>query len=255
MPSLSEIRLLRQATTKKYRDSLGIFVVEGEKMLAEARESGLEVLLEVRSSDRKGEETIRSLTFQSTPPPVMAVVRKGEPLPLPAVPSRGTFLALDSIRDPGNLGTMIRMADWFGLEGIYASPDTVEEYNPKVVQSTMGSVFRVPYACADLPGLCSSVKEGGGRVFGTFLDGRDLYGTDLGRPDGPARIIVIGNESRGISPEVAACVTDRILIPPYPPHRTRHAESLNAATATSVVLSEFRRRDMAALRDLPSHPG
>ena len=243
MLSQSNRKLLRQLSQKKYRDSLGLFIVEGEKMVSEAIASGLEVLFQVSSEDDGGEEVLRTFTQLSTPPPVLAVVRKREEGALTVPPLRGTFLALDSIRDPGNLGTIIRIADWFGIDGIYASADTVDQYNPKVVQSTMGSLFRVPILKTDLAGLCRSVASANGCVLGTFLDGRDLYRSGLGSESEAARLVVIGNESRGISPEVGKYVTGRILIPSYPPMREEGAESLNAAVATAVVLSEIRRRD------------
>ena len=179
------------------------------------------------------------LSMLSSPSPVLAVVR--QPAPVPFHPSKGLFLALDGIRDPGNLGTILRVADWFGIDGVVASPDTVELYNPKVVQATMGAIFRVPFYRMDIATLCRSVVTGGGHVYGTFLDGENLYSRVLDCGQEAPSVIVIGNESNGISPAVAACVSDRLFIPPYPADDPG-SESLNAAIATAITVAEFRRR-------------
>lgn len=158
-----------------------------------------------------------------------------------SLPSKGLFLALDGIRDPGNLGTIIRIADWFGIDAVYASPDTVDIFNPKVVQSTMGAIFRLRFHYCDIPDLCRAAASAGGHVYGTFLDGEDLYVKELATGAASASVIVIGNESNGISDEVGGLVTDRLFIPPWP-RDERGSESLNAAVATAVTVAEFRRR-------------
>ena len=236
--SKNELRQVRSLAQKKFRDETGRFVVEGEKMVSEALASGFEVV-SVYRRDEIGEEAMARLSMLSSPSPVLAVVR--QPVPVPFHPSKGLFLALDGIRDPGNLGTILRVADWFGIDGVIASPDTVELYNPKVVQATMGAIFRVPFYRMDIAALCRSVVAGGGHVYGTFLNGENLYSKalDCGR-EAPS-LIVIGNESNGISPAVAACVSDRLFIPPYPADDPG-SESLNAAIATAITVAEFRRR-------------
>ena len=236
--SKNELRQVRSLAQKKYRDEAGLFVVEGEKMVSEALASGFEVV-SVYRRDEIGEEAMARLSMLSSPSPVLAVVRQ----PAPAVfrPSRGLFLALDGIRDPGNLGTILRVADWFGIDGVVASPDTVELYNPKVVQATMGAIFRVPFHLMDIATLCRSVVSGGGHVYGTFLDGENMYSKALDCGKDAPSVIVIGNESNGISPAVAACVSDRLFIPPYPADDPG-SESLNAAIATAITVAEFRRR-------------
>ena len=133
------------------------------------------------------------------------------------------------------------MADWFGIDGVVASPDTVELYNPKVVQATMGAIFRVPFFRMDIAELCRKVVSGGGHVYGTFLDGENMYSKALDCGLEAPSVIVIGNESNGISPAVAACVSDRLFIPPYPADDPG-SESLNAAIATAITVAEFRRR-------------
>ena len=127
--SKNELRQVRSLAQKKFRDESGLFVVEGEKMVSEALASGFEVV-SVYRRDEIGEEAMARLSMLSSPSPVLAVVR--QPAPAAFRPSKGLFLALDGIRDPGNLGTILRVADWFGIDGVVASPDTVELYNPKV---------------------------------------------------------------------------------------------------------------------------
>jgi TrmH family RNA methyltransferase len=236
--SKNELRQVRALSQKKYRDETGLFVVEGEKMVSEALASGFE-LVSVYRRDDIGEEAMARLSSLSSPSPVLAVVR--QPAPRAFRPERGLYLALDGIRDPGNLGTILRVADWFGLDGVVASPDTVELYNPKVVQATMGAIFRVPFHRQDIPAFCRSVTAGGGHVYGTFLDGENLYRKVLDCGADTPSVIVIGNESNGISRETAACVSDRLFIPPYPADDPG-SESLNAAVATAVTVAEFRRR-------------
>ena len=239
--SKNELRQVRALSQKKYRDESGLFVVEGEKMVAEALASGFEVL-SVYRREEIGEEAMGRLSLLSSPSPALAVVR--QPAPAALRPSKGLFLALDGIRDPGNLGTILRVADWFGVDGVFASPDTVELYNPKVVQATMGAIFRVPFYRTELPSLCWETVAGGGHVYGTFLDGNNLYHKELDCGKDAPSLIVIGNESNGISPEVAACVSDRLFIPPYPADDPG-SESLNAAIATAITVAEFRRRILA----------
>ena len=236
--SKNELRQVRSLAQKKFRDESGRFVVEGEKMVSEALASGFEVV-SVYRRDEIGEETMARLSMLSSPSPVLAVVR--QPAPAAFRPSKGLFLALDGIRDPGNLGTILRVADWFGIDGVVASPDTVELYNPKVVQATMGAIFRVPFFRMDIAELCRKVVSGGGHVYGTFLDGENMYSKALDCGLEAPSVIVIGNESNGISPAVAACVSDRLFIPPYPADDPG-SESLNAAIATAITVAEFRRR-------------
>ena len=236
--SKNELRQVRSLAQKKFRDESGLFVVEGEKMVSEALASGFEVV-SVYRRDEIGEETMARLSMLSSPSPVLAVVR--QPAPAAFRPSKGLFLALDGIRDPGNLGTILRVADWFGIDGVVASPDTVELYNPKVVQATMGAIFRVPFHRMDIAELCRKVVTGGGHVYGTFLNGENIYSKALDCGLEAPSVIVIGNESNGISPAVAACVSDRLFIPPYPADDPG-SESLNAAIATAITVAEFRRR-------------
>lgn len=227
----AEIKYVKSLSQKKFRDEYGVFTVEGEKLVAEAEKSGFVIEAKYRKEDI-GDAAMERISSLSSPSPVLAVVKQSS-RPFKA-PSQGLYLALDGIRDPGNLGTILRIADWFGIDAVYASPDTVELYNPKVVQATMGAIFRIPFYTADIPTLCRSYD---GPVYGTFLDGENMYGKKLSS----SGIIVIGNEANGISKETAACVSDRLYIPPYPAGESG-SESLNAAIATAITVAEFRRR-------------
>ena len=228
----AEIKDIRSLREKKFRDEYGLFVVEGEKMVQEALMSGFEVV-RVWRKDEIGENAMSRISQFSTPSPVLAVVSKPQPAGL--VLERGLYLALDSVRDPGNMGTIIRLAEWFGISTIFASADCVEIWNPKVIQASMGSIFRVKAVTSDIPDICRRFKDKGMKVYGTFLDGTDMYGMELDKEG----LIVMGNESNGVSDEVAEEVNARLYIPSYGGSK---AESLNVAVATAVTLAEFRRR-------------
>ena len=240
MITAAQIKFIRSLSRKKERDEAGLFVVEGEKMVAEALRSGWTVEAVFRTEEI-GEKTMERISQLSSPSPVLALVRQSAPLKEVPVPGPGLYLALDGIRDPGNLGTILRIADWFGIDAVFASPDTVDRFNPKVVQATMGAIFRVPFHTVDIPAFCTSVRAAGGKVYGTFLDGENLYGRPLASGADSPSVIVIGNEANGISAETAAAVSDRLYIPPYPAGDPG-SESLNAAVATAVTVAEFRRR-------------
>ena len=229
--SSAEIKFVKSLSQKKFRDEYGVFAVEGEKLVQEALKSGFEVE-KVFRKEEIGEAAMARISALSSPSPVLALVRIPESRM--EAPRDGLYLALDGIRDPGNLGTILRVADWFGIDAVYASEDTVELYNPKVVQATMGAVFRVKFYVCDIPSLCSSYP---GPVYGTFLDGENMYGKELSSKG----IIVIGNEANGISAATAACVSERLYIPPFPADDPG-SESLNAAVATAITVAEFRRR-------------
>ena len=236
----SEIKFIKSLSQKKFRDESGLFVVEGEKMVAEALKSRFQVEKVLRR-DEIGEAAMSRISGLSSPSPALALVHRPSDLEEAKLPSKGLFLALDGIRDPGNLGTILRIADWFGIDAVFASPDTVDLFNPKVVQATMGAIFRVPFFRMDIAELCRKVVSSGGHVYGTFLDGENMYSKALDCGLEAPSVIVIGNESNGISPAVAACVSDRLFIPPYPADDPG-SESLNAAIATAITVAEFRRR-------------
>ncbi len=244
--SNNEIKRVKSLRMKKFRAQLGLFIVEGEKLVAEAHDSNFKVDATYYKDDI-GEVAMTKMSQLSTPSPVLAVVEKPKDLYLKdnevsgVLNNKGLFLLLDSIRDPGNLGTILRVADWFGVDAVFASHDTVDCFNSKTVQATMGAIFRVKFHYCDLAKLSSQVKAKDGKVYGTFLDGNNIYKENLSIGEKNPALIVIGNESNGISPELESLVTDKLYIPPYPID-SPGSESLNAAIATSIVLAEFRRR-------------
>ncbi len=254
MLSKNEIKEIKALGQKKFRDERRLFVVEGEKLVAEALQSDFDVVAHYHVDDI-GAETMARISQLTHPSPALAVVR----MPQPETADDGAalaldpdelVLALDGVRDPGNLGTIIRIADWFGIRRILASEDTVEAYNPKVVQATMGAIFRVRVTYVNLadylrcpvkPGMTNGVKPGmtNVEVYGTFLEGDNIYDVPLKR----GGIIVMGSEANGISPEVAAAVTQKLYIPPFPAD-AHTSESLNVAVATAITVAEFRRRSL-----------
>ncbi len=266
--SSKELKRIMSLSQKKFRDEYGLFIVEGDKMVEEARRSDFEVVT-VYFRDKIGVTAMSRISSLSTPPPSLAIVRQPEDYRKTlddisksaetevSVPSSGLVLGLDSIRDPGNLGTILRTADWFGIKDVYVSYDTVEVFNPKVVQATMGSIFRVKVHYCNLIGVAERIHKAQGLCFGTFLEGEDLFGFDFSAKKhvGPT-MIVIGNESNGISIEVAAALDHRISIPRC--QKTGNAaasnvstrnkpvsegpESLNAATAAAIAIAEYRRQ-------------
>lgn len=234
MISNSEIKWLRSLRDRKTRDGEGVFVVEGDKLVAEALSSGLEVV-GVWRRDEIGDKAMERISSLSTPAPSLAVVKRRNPVePAPG----GLCLALDSVRNPGNMGTILRIADWFGIDAVYASPDSVDVFNPKVIQASMGAIFRKDVHYTDIPLLCKAFSAAGIAVYGTFLDGSPLYSEDLPQE----ALIVMGNEANGIGGEAAALVEKRITIPSFAKGPT--AESLNVAVATAVTVSEFKRRGL-----------
>ncbi len=175
---------------------------------------------------------IERISTLTTPPSVIAIYHI--PMCSQLELNDGLVIALDGIQDPGNFGTIIRVADWMGITNIIASPESVDVWSPKVVQATMGAISRVDVRYTELPEFLGRTTL---PIYGTFLDGDNIYQSPLTK-DG---VIVMGNEGKGISPEVASLIRKRLFIPSYPPDR-KTSESLNVAVATAITLSEFRRR-------------
>ena len=245
--SNNEIKKIKALQQKKFRDESGLFVVEGEKMVGELLESGWKVE-SVYYRNEIGDDCMKRISALANPSPVLAVAHKPDDVYIDdsqnldsLLSDGGLYLALDTIRDPGNLGTILRIADWFGIKAVFAAKDTVDVFNPKVVQSTMGAIFRVKLHYVDLPSISRSALSKGGHVYGTFLDGRNMYECNLETGADSPVIIVVGNESEGISKAMEAIVSDKLYIPPYPAD-SPGSESLNAAVATAITIAEFRRR-------------
>ena len=247
MISKNQIKFVRQLEQKKYRQREGLFVAEGPKVVGDllrhgwqpkalyatsawedvSGKTGIEV---VQVSD----EELQRLSFLQHPQQVLAVFPMPENREMPPLKQGRLYLALDGVQDPGNLGTIIRIADWFGINAIYCSTDTADVWNPKVVQATMGSIARVSLYYTDLPQVLKSAEV---PVYGTLLDGEDIYSQSLSS-DG---IIVMGNEGNGLSAPVRELVDRKLLIPSFNSSPDM-AESLNVAIATAITCSEFRRR-------------
>ncbi|MCF0176252.1 MAG: RNA methyltransferase [Bacteroidales bacterium] len=244
--SKNEIKRVKSLSVKKFRDEAGLFAVEGEKLVAEALASSFDVV-DVYRTEEIGLEAMSRISALSSPSPALAVVRMKKGLRLDDAASagivreNGLYLGLDVIRDPGNLGTIIRISEWFGVKSVLAAHGTVDLYNPKVLQATMGAVFRVDFHYVNLLEAASSIRSLGGKVYGTFLNGDNIYSRELSNGADSPVMVVTGNESEGISDALGRIVTDRLHIPPFPPDDPG-SESLNAAVATAVTLAEFRRR-------------
>ena len=246
--SKNKLRLLLSFTKQKARDEQNLFLAEGNKLVRDLLPyfhcktivgtvdffKKEEIRLESDCYIATKEELER-LSLTRSPQAVWALFeRKEHNLNLSELKEK-LSLALDGVQDPGNLGTIIRIADWFGIENIICSSNCVDLYNPKVVQATMGAIARVKIHYTDLVKLMDSV--GDLPIYGTFLEGDIIYETPLSSNG----IIVMGNEGNGISEEVKQRITQKLFIPNYPSNR-KTSESLNVAVATSIVCSEFRRR-------------
>jgi len=235
MLSKSNISLITSLAHKKYRDELGLFVVEGAKMVEEAQLSGYKIHQLFTDAELTPAE-MKKISGFKTPSTVLAVVEQPKhELNIAAMPD-DLVLALDGIQDPGNLGTIIRLADWFGIRHIVCAPTTADCYNSKVVQATMGAIFRVKVYYVALVDFCAQMT-GKMPIYGTTLDGGNIYEKSLITPS----VLVMGSEGSGISPEVAAWLSERLYIPSFPPEN-KGSESLNVAVSTAIVCAEFRRR-------------
>ena len=241
MITRAEILDIKALATKQGREEQRAFIAEGEKLVGEIRNSQLRIrkIYQTKPLFSEGElisakemERISQLKSANS---VLAVVELPKHKLSLATPSKNLVLALDRVQNPGNLGTIIRLADWFGISDIVCSEDTADCFNPKVVQATMGAILRVRVHYTNLPEWLSS--QGDAKIYGTFLEGENIYSAKLDK----CGVVVMGNEGQGISAEVAATVSHKLLIPPYPADR-HGSESLNVSVATAVICAEFRRR-------------
>lgn len=241
----AEIQLVRALADKRGRTEQGLFVAEGEKLVGELRTSHLRVrkifalegLFEGEEVECVTARDMERLSLLKTRSNSLAIVEIPHYRLDAAALSGRLTLALDDIQNPGNLGTIIRLADWFGIGDIVCSPGTADCFNPKVVQATMGAILRVRVHYTDLPRFLAEAAGRGTPVYGTFLEGDNIYDAPLTR----GGIVVMGNEGRGVTPETARTVTRKLFIPPFPADR-HGSESLNVAMATGIVCAEFRRR-------------
>lgn len=240
----AQVKWVRSLQNKKVRDELGLFVAEGQKCVSELQDAfPLELLI---TPDNASPTEIEQMSSLRTPQGVIGVFRKQRNTLPPDAPyailtdgNNALVLALDGIQDPGNLGTIIRTCDWFGVHHIFCSLDAADCFNPKVVQATMGALARVQVHYTDLLPLLQSYRQAHIPVYGTLLDGRDMYASGTIQ-DKQRGLIVMGNEGNGLSAEVRTRITHPLYIPHYP-RETKTSESLNVSIATAIVLAEFRR--------------
>ena len=254
MISKNKIKFIASLGHKKHRQEQGLFVAEGPKVIGDLLQTMSPLLIVTTHSwidnatnmkvAAKATEVItvtddelRKVSFLQHPQQVLGVFHMpaSSPQSEAGLP-QGLVLALDGIQDPGNLGTIIRIADWFGITDIFCSQETADPWNPKVVQATMGSIARVRLHSVDLPQWIGSLPKDC-PVYGTLLEGSSIYGQKLSAHG----VIVMGNEGNGISPAIRPLITHKLLIPNYPEGRPT-ADSLNVAIATAITCAEFRRR-------------
>ena len=242
MPHLSkaQIKWVRQLQQKKFRDAEGLFVAEGEKCVNDLK-AAFELVLLV-TPDNATTMEIEQMSSLRTPQGVIGVFKRRLAMGDGVLAiGDGLWVALDGVQDPGNLGTIIRTCDWFGIHHILCSRETADCYNPKVVQATMGALARVQlHYVDDLPGILRQHKDKGCPIYGTLLDGQNMY-EPTAIPDKDKGIIIMGNEGNGISPAVRELVTHPLFIPSYPADMPT-SESLNVSIATAIILAEYRRK-------------
>ena len=228
--------MVRGLQQKKQRDEQRLFVAEGRKCVEEIAKGFEQVFLFVEGENASAEDIARMSSLR-TPQGVIGVFQMPDAVPME---TEGLTVALDGVQDPGNMGTIIRTCDWFGVRDLVCSEDTVDCFNPKVVQATMGALARVRVHYTDLSRRLTEVSAKGMPVYGTLLDGKNMYaeGSIQERQRG---VLVMGNEGNGISQAVRKCITHPLFIPPYPTG-AETSESLNVGIATAVVLAEFRRQ-------------
>ncbi|HAZ00610.1 MAG: RNA methyltransferase [Bacteroidetes bacterium GWF2_42_66] len=253
MLSKNKIKFIQSLDRKRIREEHGVFLAEGNKLVEEALASGFEIELLVCTGDFfskrnidpasaseiiiTDKENIKKASLLQSPQETLAVIKKPSPAVSEIKCAGRLSLALDCIQDPGNLGTILRIANWFGIDQIICSRDTVDGYNPKVVQASMGAIFRVKLVHTELLDFLQHEKELGCPVYGAFLDGKNIYWQQLS----PTGILVMGNEGNGISSEIEPLISERLFIPSFAENNSK-PESLNVAVATAICCSEFRRR-------------
>ena len=247
MISKNQQKFIRQLEQKKYRKREGLFVAEGTKVVGDLLKrytpEAIYSTLQWQAPDGISpqivtDEELQRISFQQHPQQVLAlfpIPSQKSDYPQTLLNEQTLTLALDGVQDPGNLGTIIRIADWFGVNTLICSEDTADAWNPKVVQATMGSLARVNIIYTSLTTLLDYLPDNF-PVYGTFLDGKDIYTEQLTS----GGLIIMGNEGNGISEEVRQRVNHHLLIPNF--HQGETADSLNVAIATAITCSEFRRR-------------
>ncbi|MFS4494831.1 TrmH family RNA methyltransferase [Maribacter sp. 2308TA10-17] len=240
MVAKSELKLIRSLQQKKYRNQHQLFFVEGKKTIQELLNSDFKphsvfysdqnildfsapFLHEISASE------LQQISMLKKPNGVLGVFHIPKPK---EINNKDWIVVLDDVRDPGNLGTIIRLCDWFGIQNLVCSRNTVDCYNPKVLQATMGSISRVNITYLD---LANFLKGANSIIYGAFMDGKSVYESELSDKG----VIILGNEANGISAQIEALVSQKVSIPQY---GNKTTESLNVATASAILLNEIRRR-------------
>lgn len=238
MISKNQVKLIQSLKQKKFRQEHQLFVAEGIKTITELIESHFELHhlyatdscnINANNKTEVSDTDLKKISFLKTPNKALAVFQMPKSNP---VNYNKLIVALDNVRDPGNLGTIIRLCDWFGIRDLLCSEETVDCYNPKVIQATMGSITRVNITYSNLK---ETLKSHNLPVFGAFMDGENVYKSKL--PNNG--ILVMGNEANGITAEIEELITKRIAVPRF--GSIQKTESLNVASATAILLSEFKR--------------
>ena len=229
--SKNKIKLIHSLETKKGREKAGLFVAEGPKVVNDLLHAGF-----TAENIFEDIEDIKKISFLQHPQSMLGVFKLPRNEHYTEFSTTQLVLALDGVQDPGNLGTIIRVADWFGIKDIFCSLDTADCWNPKVVQATMGSIARVQLHYVDLNKMVESLPADY-PIYATLLDGENIYKQELSHHG----MIVMGNEGKGISPILRTKINRKLYIPKYSSNEDT-AESLNVAIATSIVCAEFRRR-------------
>jgi TrmH family RNA methyltransferase len=256
MLSKNKIKLIKSLDNKKQRNESGLFLVEGNKLVSDilpffecellvAKPSWIAVQgdLNVKELIAVEDDEIKKASLLKNPQDVIAVFVQRKVSFDKEMLCHGLSLLLDGIQDPGNLGTIIRIADWFGIKNVVCSPDTSDIYNPKTIQATMGGIAHVNIFYEPLAELLQEWTELS--VYGTFLEGKNIYCEKLNS----SGLIVMGNEGNGISPSLEKYITHRLHIPSFP-SETLPTKSLNVAVATAVTCAEFRRQQMYGLPEV-----
>ncbi|MBR2637970.1 MAG: RNA methyltransferase [Bacteroidaceae bacterium] len=250
MISKSILKLIRSLDQKKVRKECGLFIAEGGKSVGDLLNSDIRCKYIIATSEwlashtlpkeieiiKAKREEIERASFLRSPQGVIGIFHQRNEKIDPTIAGTELCLALDDIQDPGNLGTIVRIADWFGIEHIFCSQGTADIYNPKAVQATMGAIGRIHLHYTSLPQLLEELKDKI-PIYGTFLDGENMYEKRLEKHG----IIVMGNEGNGIGNECAKHISERLFIPNYPIGRPT-SESLNVSMATAIICAEFRRQ-------------
>nr|WP_249414464.1 RNA methyltransferase [Marinifilum caeruleilacunae] len=251
--SKNQIKLISSLQKKKFRDTHQLFVAEGDKLVMDLLSSGVKAAFLIYTKEWQNQFTlgdqyeienkieselsqIKKISSLKTPSQVVGVFRIPEHEIDKQEIENSLSIVLDDVQDPGNLGTIIRIADWFGIKHIFCSQNTVDLYNPKVIQASMGAIARIKLSYTSLDALFSEYQKPGFPVYGTFLEGETIYNSKLSNKG----FIVMGNEGKGISDSIKEMVSHKLFIPNFPADQDT-SESLNVSVATAIICSEFRR--------------